>query len=147
MSSLRAQFKTSPKLETEGIWLELGTTRIRVARAGGQNQKYNAAMEKIGKIHRRAIENELLSSERSVAILREVYADTIILAWETDVSSNGEPDWQPGIEGPDGDLIPATRENILATFKELPDLFIEVKVAAEKMQYFAQSILDDAVKN
>lgn len=147
--SLRSQFKTSPKLETEGIWLELGNTRIRLARAGGQNQKYNAAMEKISKIHRRAIENELLSSEKSLSILREVYADTVVLDWETNIGTEDDSKWVEGIEPetPGDDLLPVTRENIIATFKELPDLFLECKRTAEKMMYFSQSLIDGAVKN
>ena len=147
--SLRSQFKTSPKLETEGVWLELGNTRIRLARAGGQNQKYNAAMEKVSKLHRRAIENELLSSEKSLAILRDVYADTVVLDWETNIGTEDNPNWVEGIEPetPGADLLPVTRENIIATFKELPDLFLECKRTAEKMMYFSQSLLDGTVKN
>lgn len=143
--SLRDSFKTSPKLETEGVLLELGNTRIRVARAGGSNQKYNAAMERISAKHQRAITHGLLENKQAMAILHEVYADHIILDWET--RENDEVPWQEGIEGPNGDIIPATKENIIATFKELPDLFLEIKSTAESIQFFRQSILDDAVKN
>lgn len=148
--SLRKHFKTSNKLETEGIWLELGTTRIRVARAGGTNQKYNAAMERVSKEHKRAIANELLTSQQSLTILREAYIETVIKAWQTNVAPEGsiEEDWQDGIEADDGgELLPFTPDNVRATLIELPDLFMEIKEAAEKLHYFQQSRLDAAVKN
>lgn len=148
--SLRKQFKTSTKLENEGIWLELGNTRVRVARAGGSNQKYNAAMERVSKEHKRAIANELLTSKQSMNILREVYIDTIIKGWQTNVAPEdaAEEEWVDGIEADDGDeLLEVTAENIKAVLIELPDLFMEIKQAADKLNYYQQSILDEAVKN
>lgn len=140
---LRDRFKTSDKLETSGISLELGETRLLLARAGGKNQKFNAAMARISKNHKRAIDHDLLSQDKARQLVFETYADHVILNWETLV--DGE--WREGIEGPDGDLLPFNRENVIETLNEMPDLFTEIKLTAENIQYYRQSLLDDAVKN
>jgi hypothetical protein len=141
---LRNKFKMSPRLEVEGIQYEIENTRITIARAGGSNAKYNAAMEKVAREHGRAAQLDLLSSAKGIAIVRQVYVDTVILNWETLVDGG----WVAGIEGPDGgELLPVTKENMLATFDELPDLFIEVKQMAENLTVFRQSNLEAITKN
>lgn len=146
--SLYKNFKTNSKLEQEGVLLDLGVVRIRLARAGGGNQRYNAAMEKISKQHGKAVEVGALENVRAMTILREAYADTVILDWETNTADVGdEPVFVRGIESEDGELLPVTRENVVNTLKALPDLFTTIQSTAQNMQLFRQSLLDDVVKN
>ena len=156
MSSLRKAFKTSSSLETKGVTLEIGNTRILVARAGGLNVKYNEAMMKLHKEHKRAVELDLMGEEKGRDLLYGVYAEHVVLDWHTNVNDEkkdgftGEPlpeDWKQGIDDGKGGVIELTFENVKATFTELPDLFIEVKNFAENMQWYKQSIIDEAVKN
>lgn len=148
MGNLYSKFKTSDKLEKDGVSLDLGFCIITVARAGGSNQKYNAAFERIYKQHKRAIDNDLLSNDKSRAMVLAVYADHVIINWQTRVGGTDEaPEYQQGIEGPDGEILPFNRDNVLTTITALPDLFNEIKSTAENLQYFRQSLLDGAVKN
>lgn len=140
---LYQSYKTSPKLEKEGVWREFGECRVLIARAGGTNQKYNAVMEKIGKEQGRALKAGLVSNEKAVAILSGTYADTVILAWET--FKDGE--YVSGIEGPEGDLLPFTPENVKATLLALPGMLMEIREIAEDQQFYLQSIIDGAAKN
>lgn len=142
--SLFKTFKTSTKSEVDGIDLDLGVCVITLARAGGTNQAYNAAMERVMRNHGRAIQNGLLGEHLSREILYRVYADTVVKNWQT---RRGDK-LAPGIEQDGSDeLLPVTADNIAATFAALPDLFLECKLAAESQQYFRQSVLDNAVKN
>lgn len=147
---LYSSFKTSPKLEKEGIWRDFGHCRILLARAGGSNQKYNIIMEKYGKDNLRALQAGLIGNDKAMGMLHDAYTNSVILAWETNVSGDdANPQWEPGIENPDGsgNLLPFNNENVKATLKALPDLFMELKATAENQQFYLASIIEGAVKN
>lgn len=148
MKSLRTAFKTSPKLETEGVFLEMANARLKLARAGGSNVKFNAAMAKIAEQHKRAIQNGLLSDDKAKKMLYEAYAEHVVLSWETNVGTDDNPEWREGIEGPeDGVLIAVTFDNIVATFAELHDFFLEVKQTAESVQAFREDLIKHIAGN
>jgi hypothetical protein len=143
-------FQTSPKLEKEGVWRDFGHCRVRVARQGGSNQKFNAHMEKVSKQHQRAIAQDLLGNARALAILETAYAETIITEWETNTNpdTEAEPVWVAGIENPDGgELLPVTPENIKRTLHALPDLFAELQEVAKGLQFYRQSLIDETAGN
>lgn len=142
-------FKTSPKLEKEGVWREFETFRVRVARAGGSNQKFNAFMERVSKQHQRAIANDLLGNTRALAILEDCYSQTVITEWETKTGGTEDaPEWTPGMENPSGgDLLPFEPGNVKAALHALPDLFAELQEIAKGLQYYRQSLIDEAAKN
>ena len=145
--SVRAAMSTSAKLESEGTFLEMGNTRVRLARAGGTNHAFNAAIQAAHKKWGRAIELDVLPDERSRELLYDIYARHVVKSWETDTAPEGsEPDWREGIEGPQG-VEPATVENIVAFFTDVPDFFLECKKHAEGSQFYRQALLDEAVKN
>lgn len=142
--SMYKQFKTNPVLEKSGIVLDYGDYRITVARAGGANKRYLKVLDARTKPYRRAIQMETMDPERAAAIFKQVYAETIVINWETKV--DGE--WHEGIESPTGgDLLPVTIENIVSTFNELNDLFMDVREQAEKSVLFRQSIQEEEGKN
>jgi hypothetical protein len=141
-------FQTSPKLEKEGVWRDFGHCRVRVARQGGSNQKFNSHMERISKQHQRAIAQDLLGNARALVILETAYAETIITAWETNTGTEDEPVWVSGIENPDGgELLPFNAENVKRTLHALPDLFQEIQEVAKGLQFYRQSLIDDAAGN
>lgn len=155
---LYESFQTSTKLEVEGVELDLGFAKFLLARAGGSNQKFNAALTRITALHGRALQGNLLPEGKVREILYEVYADFIILKWWTNVGSDaqGTTIWQEGIEDPNGKpdpdgepapLLPVTKENVLATLRALPALFMEIKQIAESITYYRQALLDGIAKN
>lgn len=147
MKSLRNAFKTSPKLETEGVFFEFGNTRTRLRRAGGSNTAFNAAMAKLVKEHKRAIDLELMGDTKAMKMLSELYAEHVVVSWETNIGSEDSPEWVDGIDNGEGGVIAATFDNIVATFIELPDYFAECKQFAESLQYYRESLISDTVKN
>lgn len=148
MVSLRKALKTSPTLETSGIWLERGNTRVLLRRAGGANTAFNAAMTKIATEHGRALKHNLLSDDKANTLLYETFAEHVVVAWETNVGTDTEPNWQPGIETEtEGELAPVTLENVVAYWRDVPDWFLECKETAENLQYFRQALVESVVKN
>lgn len=83
-------FATSEALERDGIWIDYGTFKVKVAYAGGANRRYNKRMEELTRPHRRAILNDAFPKESQVDLLKQAVAETVILGWEG-VEDNGVP--------------------------------------------------------
>lgn len=133
---LNRQFATDVKLETQGITIDYGTDRIKIARAGGANKKYEKLLEAKTKHLRRAFIVGAVGNEESMAILREVFAETIVLGWEVNTGTEVEPKWEKGIEpkdaGEKGDkLLPCNTSNYRKVFLNLPDLFLDIQQQAQ----------------
>lgn len=142
--SMYRQFQTDGDLETKGIVLDYGDFRITVARAGGANKKFARILERTTKPHRRAIQTELMDNDLARSVLRQVYAEAVVLDWETKVDGK----LKKGIESADGgDLLLVTSANIVATFEALPDLFTDVQEQASKVALFRQEILEEDAGN
>ena len=117
MGRLYETFKTNEELEAQkGVVLDFTHFRVTILRAGGANKKYAKALDRKTKPLRRVIQNEQLDNDTANNLLRQLYAETVVVNWETNV--DGE--WVQGIEGPDGELLDFTRENVLMTFGNLP---------------------------
>lgn len=125
-------FQTDSDLETDGVWLDYGDFRVRISSAGQGNKKYVQYAEKALKPVRRAMQAGALSNERSLAIMSDIYAKTIVLDWQ--VKSDNE--WKEGIEGPDGEILPVNYENIRMTFEKLPNLFMDIQEQAGSIANF-----------
>jgi hypothetical protein len=138
--SLYEQFKTDGSLEKTGILLEYGNNSkgqpiaIRIARAGGANTAYTKRMEARVKPYRRQIQNETIETVLVERILKEVYADTVVLGWEN-------------VEGEDGKPLEFTVENCLKLFTDLPDLFQDIRTQAERASLFRAEVRENDAKN
>jgi hypothetical protein len=130
--SLYSNFQTDPNLEKTGVWIDYGTFRVLLAFAGGANKRYLSLMDKKFKPLRQAIQAGTLDNDRAQKMLMDLYAEAVILDWETiyeDVP-------QQGIEGPKGELLPFTVENVKLTFLNLPNLFFDLKTQSEMISNF-----------
>lgn len=137
------QFKTDENLETKGVELDYGTFCVTIARAGGANKRYTRVLERLTKPHRRALATETMDPERAAEILREAYAEAIVLKWETKVDGA----LKAGIEAKDGKVLPFNVANVMETFVNLPDLFADIQEMAGKIALFREEILEDDAGN
>ena len=137
-------FETDEDLETTGIWIDYGDFRVKIASAGQGNKKYIRYAEKALKPIRKAMQAGAVSNERSNAIMADIYAKTIILGWETMVAGK----LKNGIEDRDSDdLLPVNEENVVQTFLNLPNLFIDLQEQANSMSNFRKEELEEEAKN
>lgn len=133
--SVYDQFGTSEAVEKEGVWLEYENgVRIRVARAGGSNRRYLKAVERRFRTYRRRIQTGTMAVEAVTKILVEIFADTVILGWESVTDRDGNP-------------IPFTRENCIRVMTDLPALFDDVQQQAANYELFLENILEDDAGN
>lgn len=134
--SMYDSFQTDKDLERNGIVVDYGEFRVTVARAGGNNKRYLKLLDAKMKPYKRAYETDTLSNEIAVKILHEAYAQGVVTNWE--VLKDGE--WVQGIEAPDGSIMEFNADNVLQTFRNLPDLFQDIKSQAEKAALYRQAI-------
>lgn len=141
--SMYTQFETSSDFETKGIVLDYNTFRVTIARAGGANKKYEKALVAKSKPYKRLIQTGNLDKETDRKILLETYAETIVLNWETLVDDK----YKKGIESKDGAILPFNKANVIQTFLNLPDLFVEIMQQANRLDLFKEEILEEDSKN
>ena len=127
-------FGNDKKLEAEeGIRLVYGEFSIKIARAGGANQKYARKMRSSMKPYKHQIDMGTITEETAQGILADVYADSVILDWD-------------GVKGPDGKVLPFTKENVKKLLLDLPDLFKDIQKQAENFANFRPGDLEEEVK-
>jgi hypothetical protein len=138
--SLYNNFKTDESLEKTGIVLEYGENSegkiigIRIARAGGSNKLYASRLEALTKGYRTQIESGAIEKSTVDRIMRQVYADTVVLGWEN-------------VEDKDGKPLEFNKDNVIQLFTDLPDLFDDVRSQATKWSLFRKVEQERDAKN
>lgn len=141
-------FETDTEMEKAGVIVDYGDFRIRLAHAGQGNQRYVKYAEKMMKPVRRAMEAGSLGNERSMAIMVDIYAKTIVLEWQVAVKDDeGNTTWKTGIESKDGSIIPYTEENVIAALKALPNLFLDIQQQATSIANYRRAELENEAGN
>lgn len=144
-------FRTDPNLEQKGVWMDYGLGfRVRLARAGGANRRYEKMMEEKIKPIRRAATVGALSKKVGDQILREVFCHTVILEWEVESEKDGKTTWKKGIEDPDtGEILKAEPANYLKVLAhpEIADLYDNLQADASAPNIFLKDARDIEGKN
>lgn len=141
MTSPYQMFKTDSNLEKDGIKLNYGPFWIYVARAGGANKKFQKMLEARLKPYRRAIQTETLDESIAATILREVFAEGVVLGWGSEQFGEGRMPDDKGKE------MPFSVENVIKLFTDLPELYRDVQEQASKVSLFRASNIEEDVGN
>ena len=145
---LRKTFKTDRDAEINGVSVEVSVNdhngrpiSITIARMSQGNKRYTKELNRVTKPHMSAIQNDAMDNELARKMLQEVFADTILLGWsnlpKSELTGNEE----------DTELLEFTRENVLALFKELPDMYDDWEARANKAAAFREKEREVAAKN
>lgn len=123
-------YETNKDAEINGVPVTFGGAgKIRIARAGGANERFAAAFERKTRGRRREIEAGTMpiSEQRRLSI--EAFAETVVLGWENIVDKNGQP-------------MEFNRANVVKLLTDLPDLFDRLRDEATAMTNFQQQALE-----
>lgn len=142
--SLFKNFKTDPNAEKNGVLIEYGEFRLRLARIGGSNTDFAKRYEELMKPYRR-VPKDQLKADVQEKIVTTVFTETVIKpnTWQTLV--DGE--WVDGIESESGEIIPATAENMAKILLELPDLYNALFKEANSITNFLAEARQEDAKN
>lgn len=142
---LYSAYKTNDNLEKNGIRLDYGDFVITVRRAGGSNREYEQEMrknfQKFNLANRKSVSEKVNLEMLNAWYI--VFARTVVVNWET----LKDDEFVQGIEAEDGSIIEFNEENVIKTFKNLPELFNDVQMQASNMQLFLDQNIEDAAKN
>jgi hypothetical protein len=146
--SLRKTFKTDKTAEVDGVWQEIAINdhngrpvRVKLARMSNSNKRYTKALNAATKPHQSAIQNDALDQELAKSLLQEVFAETVLLDWDNLPKSD-----LTGVET-DDELLPFSKENALALFAEMPDLYDDWESRAQKAAAFREKEREAAAGN
>jgi hypothetical protein len=144
-----SKFKTDKKAEQEGIWLNYGDFRVKVARSGGANSTYRKELEKATQPYLRAIKTGTMDDSVAEKIHHDVFARTVVLDWNVNTAEKGEePIWVAGIEHPDTEeVVPYTPEIGVEVFTIAMELFLDLREAAGNSSNFRTETDDVATGN
>lgn len=143
MASPYEMFETDETMEQEGIILDYGDFRIRIAHAGGSNKKFSKLLDRRLKPYERQLAAKTMDNDVAAKILREVYAETIVLGFEV----KAEKGFVSGVPVKDGNPATYSIKEVVRIFTEIPRLFIDVKQQAEDFALFRSVEQEEAAKN
>ncbi len=133
--STYSAFATESSLETNGITLDFGNAgKVRIARAGGANKKFEKAMMRLTKPYRHAINSGTIDPKTADQLLYRAYAEAVVIGWE-------------GITGKDGADLPFSADAAVALFTDLPDFFQQIRRNADSSALFRVETNEDDSKN
>ena len=135
-TSIYDQWGTDAKVEEEGIILDYGDAgHLRVRRAGGSNKKFQKAIERFSRKYKRQIDLGILREEVAERELVNAYADTIVIGGEV-VDKDGK---KVNLKG--------NKEAVVRLFKDLPDLFRDVRDQCGSIEAFRVIEREEEAKN
>lgn len=132
--SLWEQFEMDPVVEAEGITVDYGKEKFRIARAGGANKKFLREIQRTNRKYRKQLEHDLMEDELAERIMREVYAKTVVLGWE-------------GVTDKDGSPLEFSIENCITLFEALPELYADIRDMATKAELFRAHVQESEAGN
>lgn len=134
MSSPYDLFSTDSKKETSGVEVDYGDFQITIARASAANRKYQKTLAAKTKPIRRALAAGKADPKRVVAIMREVFAESVVLGWK-------------GVKGKDGKNLPFNVKNCIQLFRDLPEFFADIQDQASGIELFREDDLENDAGN
>lgn len=149
MSSMYSMFETDKELEADGIWLDYGDFRVKVARSGGANKKYTRFVNAKYTANQRAFDTKTISEEAASNIFHQAFAEAVVLDWQIADGQNkdGTTKWKKGIHKKGGGVLEVTKDNLISVFRELPDLFADIQASANNISLFRKQQLEADAKN
>lgn len=126
-------YDTNSDLESsEGVWLKFpGNRRIRILRAGGSNKAFARRYNTLIKPHRRDMDTGTLDPAISEQIMRQLYAERVVLGWENINTSDGTP-------------VPCTVENVTAYLERFPEVLSDLIEYATEAATFVDASIEEA---
>jgi hypothetical protein len=126
-------FGTDKKLETAGIRIEYGSFYVVIARAGGDNTKFNELMRDKLRPYARAIELGEMDEDVATRLTGDAFAEAIVQTWGSIVDGDDVPGKFPR---PDGSALDFSVDNVKLVFKELPEFLTDLMQQASKCANF-----------
>ena len=144
MQDMYELFQTDADAEKNGVFIDYGSFRVKLARAGGANKRYNRLLEAKSKPYRRAIQTKTMDNELAEKLMRDVFVEVCILGWDVKIDDD---EWKSGILNEKKEIVPFNKANVLRTFEMLPELFTDLSDQATLLSNYRLGELEEDAKN
>lgn len=142
MSNPYSSFKTNANNEVEGVFINYGDFRVRIARAGGANKKYKTQADRKYRAQRRL---GPVTNEQAEKIMYELLISCCILDWQVK-GSDGQ--FVPGMHHPQtAAVIPFTEENVKLVLDQLPEFAAALANEAATVDLFSDEEIEEEAGN
>lgn len=125
-SSLYELFETDSNLEKKGIGLRFGSAVFYCKRAGGANDDFDRVFEEKTRNMTSRLQMAAMSNEQSSQLLREVYAEAVIIGWE-------------GVNDRAGNPMEYNKKNFVQLMTDLPTLWTAIRTEAANHENFLRA--------
>ena len=142
--NLYEMFETVPTLETDGVWIAYSpdedAAAFKLARAGGENRKYEQLIAKRLMPFRRLLEAQKDDPDPKTL----THVDDIMLGvWiETCLK-----DWKNVKDKETGEDLPFNKDNALKLFKWVPELGRDLREKSKEITTFRRKEAEEVAKN
>ena len=131
-------FGTNTQREAEGIKIFLSTEPEEIyfvlARAGGNNKKYQELLTKMLAPYKRQLDMGTLNESISKKIMTEVFCKTCLLNWK-------------GVKSMKGELLGYSIDSAIDLMNDLPDLYTYLWGETQKLINFQDPEMEEIAKN
>lgn len=140
-----AAFDTDQNVEVEGVLVNYGDFRVRLARAGGSNTAYMSAFDRKTRALRRTGST---SPQQMEVIAIELLAETCVKSWEVKKVTESGTNWVSGIVHPQTlEVIPFSVTNVKEVFDLQPNLARALLNEANSQELYLKSALEEEAGN
>ena len=143
--SISKMFGMDKDAERDGIIIDYGTFRVKIARAGGNNKRFGTIFQSKMKPHRRQVETDTLAEDVATRVMAEAYAEAVIL--DMDVKQE-DGSYVQGILVEEGETpTPYSKEAVTALLIKYPEFFRDIQSQATQVSLFRSAELDEDTGN
>ena len=128
-------WETDKELEKTGVWIDQGISgKFKLARAGGNNQAYKQLLRNLVRPYQRQINAGTMDPDVADRLTIEAFSKTVVLDWKD-------------VTGKDKMPLKFSVENAAQLLTDLPDLFTELRAAAETAAAYRRSEVEEQGKS
>lgn len=145
--SLSKQFATDSAKEVEGVVIQFGANEdgsipgFHISRMSRANSRYTKSLEVATRPYRRQIDLGTLANDVAERVFLGVFVDSVLKGWEnvklSDVTGNAN----------DKGFAEFNRENAVALFERLPELYDDLQNQAKSAAMFKDEEQETEAKN
>lgn len=146
------RYITDTVKETTGVVKDFGDFVVTIRRAGGANESFGVELAKAFKPYQQVMELDEMPEEKSRELYYGVTARTNIVHWSFKAPDPSDPSKKvllPGLGyAEDGvGIIQASVDNLIELFKTAHELWVEIKMFAERRENYLLQNRAAAAKN
>lgn len=146
------RYITDPAKETAGVVKDFGEFVVTIARSGGANEAFGIELAKAFKPYQQIMALDEMPDDKTRELYYDITARVTVKHWSFKVKDPTDSKKTLLVDGlgyaDDGTgIIAASYDNLVALFKTAPELWVDIKMFAERRENYQAESRAVAAKN